>query len=171
MHYPNSSNQRRGQRGFTLLEVLVAMALIGVGFSAAFVAISGSRRLSEKSVTHDSARILARAKLDEVLHSKDNLLTDDGKEDRYGNQLYGYQIKVRPVNLPLPDGVDKAALPVVLEDVSIDVFWGPSGSQQSYRLSTMRLSQKTVPQTSTPAPAPSPTPAGSLRPPPTRPTL
>lgn len=132
----------RKQSGFTLLEVLVAMALIGIGFSAAFVAISGTRRLSEKSLAHESARILARAKLDEILSSKVNVLTDDRKEDRYAGQLYGYQIKVRPVDVPLPDGFDKNALPFLLEDVSIDVYWGPMGEQQSYQLSTMRLSSK-----------------------------
>lgn len=138
----NRRSPAQKQDGFTLLEVLVAMTLIGVGFSTAFVAISGSRRLSEKSLAHESARILARAKLDEVLSSKVNALTEDGKEDRYTGQLYGYQIKVRPVQVPLPDGVDKNTLPFVLEDVSIDVFWGPSGNQQSYRLSTMRLVEK-----------------------------
>jgi prepilin-type N-terminal cleavage/methylation domain-containing protein len=132
----------RKQSGFTLLEVLVAMTLIGIGFSAAFVAISGTRRLSEKSLAHESARILARAKLDEILSSKVNALTDDSKEDRYAGQLYGYQIKVRPVDVPLPEGFDKNALPLLLEDVSINVYWGPKGEQQSYQLSTMRLSSK-----------------------------
>jgi len=138
----NSPCRRKNQPGFTLLEVLVAMALIGIGFSAAFVAISGTSRLSEKSLEHESARILARAKLDEVLSSKVNALTDDGGEYQYVGRLYGYQIKVRPVELPLPDGLDKSVLPFDLEDVSIDVFWGPSGAQQTYRLSSLRLSAK-----------------------------
>ena len=135
----------RKQSGFTLMEVLVAMTLIGIGFSAAFVAISGTRRLSEKSLAHESARILARAKLDEILSSKVNILTDDRNEDRYAGQLYGYQIKVRPVDVPLPEGLDKSSLPFLLEDVSIDVYWGPKGRQQSFQLSTMRLSSKQGP--------------------------
>lgn len=148
----NRQSPAQKQAGFTLLEVLVAMTLIGIGFSAAFVAISGSRRLSERSFAHESARILARGKLDEVLSSKVNVLTEDGKEDRYAGQRFGYQIKVRPVEVPLPDGVDKNTLPFILEDVSIDVFWGPSGEQQSYRLSTMRLTEKSgLPNPATPA--------------------
>lgn len=151
----NKAVSLRKQSGFTLLEVLVAMTLIGIGFSAAFVAISGTRRLSEKSLAHESARILARAKLDEILSSKVNALTDDSKEDRYAGQLYGYQIKVRPVDLLLPDGLNKNALPFVLEDVSVDVYWGPKGEQQSYQLSTMRLSSKQ----GLPNPVGSPSPA------------
>jgi prepilin-type N-terminal cleavage/methylation domain-containing protein len=139
---PGNVQGFRQQSGFTLLEVLVAMTLIGIGFSTAFVAISGSRRLSEKTLAHESARILARAKLDEVLHSKGNSLTDDGVVDHYAGQAFGFQIKVRPVEMPFPDGLNKNALPFVLEDVSIDVYWGPTDSQQSYRLSTMRLVPK-----------------------------
>ena len=133
------------QSGFTLLEVLVAMALIGIGFSAAFVAISGTRRLTEKSMTHESARILAQAKLDEVLSGKAYVLTDEDGEDRYSGNTFGYQIKVRPVDIFVPEAVEKKALSFILEDVSIEVYWGPSGSQQSYRLSTLRYSVKQVP--------------------------
>lgn len=140
--YTKSSNLMARQTGFTLLEVLVAMTLIGIGFASAFVAISGSRRLTEKALAHESAMTLARAKLDEVVFSKDSQLSDDVQEDRYAGQAYGYQIKVRPVDVPLPEGLDKAALPFVLEDLAIEVFWGPQGKQQSYRLSTMRMTPK-----------------------------
>lgn len=135
---------RTEQRGFTLLEVLVAMALIGIAFSAAFVAISGARRLTEKSIVHESALILARAKLDEVLSSQDYLLADEGGEDYYSGHKFGYQIKVRPVNLSPIDSIEEYSMPFILEDVGIEVFWGPQGSQQSYRLSTLRYSVKRV---------------------------
>lgn len=138
-------NRLGKQSGFTLLEVLVAMALIGIGFSAAFVAISGTRRLTEKSMAHESAHILARAKLDEVLSNKDYVLTDEDGEDRYSGNTFGYQIKVRPVDISAPEAFEKKALPFILEDVGIEVFWGPLGSQQSYRLSTLRYSVKQVP--------------------------
>ena len=133
-------NRIPAQLGFTLLEVLVAMALIGVGFSTAFVAISGTNRLTEKSVSHEIAVALARAKLDEVLNTPNYSLANDDKEERYAGNLYAYQIKVQPVDLSLPEQVEKSALPFVLENVAIDVFWGSPGSQQSYRLSTMRFS-------------------------------
>jgi type II secretory pathway pseudopilin PulG len=127
-----------------LLEVLVAMALIGIAFSAAFVAIAGARQLTEKSTAHEFARILARAKLDEVLSSQEYLLTDEGGEDQYSGHKFGYQIKVRPVSISPFEGMEKNALPFILEDVGIEVFWGPQGSQQSYRLSTLRYSVKPV---------------------------
>lgn len=118
------------------------MALIAIGFSTAFVAISGTNRLTGSSAAHEIAMTLAQGKLDEVLGTPNYSLADDPKELRYGGNTYGFQVKVRPVELPLPEGFDKSALPFVLENVAIDVFWGASGSQQSYSLSTMRFSSK-----------------------------
>lgn len=155
----NSATQFPWQRGFTLLEVLVAMALIGIGFSSAFVAISGTNRLTEKSAGYENAMTLARSKLDEVLSTPHYLLTEDEEEMRYAGYLFGYRIKVRPVDLPLPEGIEKSALPFLLENVTIDVFWGPSGSQQSYSLSTMHFSMKEG--TSNPGVAPSMSQSGN----------
>lgn len=133
--------QQPKQRGFTLLEVLVAMALIGIGFATAFVALSGSRRLGERAMAHEIAMQLARAKLDEVLNSKSNILTEDPQELRYAGQLFGYQVKIRPVAIPLAPTSGDA----LVEDVGVEVFWGDKDKQQSYQLATMRMTPKAQP--------------------------
>lgn len=145
------------QRGFTLLEVLVAMALIGIGFATAFVALSGSRRLAEKVSAHEVAMQIARAKLDEILHSKGNTLIEDKegtKELIYAGQSFGYQVKIRPVAVPLAATPDEA----LVEDVGIEVFWGDKDAknskekQHSYQLATMRMTPKAL-TLATPNPA------------------
>ena len=55
----NAHIQASSQRGFTLLEVLVAMALIGFGLAVAFTAVSGTARLDEKMSGHFAAMALA----------------------------------------------------------------------------------------------------------------
>lgn len=130
---------RLPQRGFTLLEVLVAMAIIGIGFSTAFVTISGANKLTESSLSYGVAARLARAKLDEVLATKSHLLTDEGGDERYNGQLYSFKITIRPVDLEWPDGVDSKKSAISLEELAIDVFWGDLKSPKTYRLSTMRL--------------------------------
>ena len=147
------------QRGFTLLEVLVAMALIGIGFATAFVALSGARRLSEKVAAHEVAMQIARAKLDEILHAKGNTLIDDiggNKELIYAGQSFGYQVKIRPVAVPLAGSTDDP----LVEDVGIEVFWGDKNTknskekQYSYQLATMRMTPKALTQaTANPAAA------------------
>lgn len=150
------------ERGFTLLEVLVAMALIGIGFATAFVALSGARRLSEKVAAHEVAMQIARAKLDEILHAKGNTLIDDiggNKELIYAGQSFGYQVKIRPVAVPLAGSTDDP----LVEDVGIEVFWGDKDAkgsnaskekQHSYQLATMRMTPKALTQaTANPAAA------------------
>ena len=55
------------ERGFTLLEVLVAMALAGIGIAIAFAGISGATRLARKSHEHEIATRLAAAKVSDLL--------------------------------------------------------------------------------------------------------
>lgn len=155
----------RTQRGFTLLEVLVAMSLIGIGFATAFVALSGARRLSEKVGAHEVAMQIARAKLDEILYSKGNTLIEDTegtKELIYAGQSFGYQVKIRPVAVPLAATPDDT----LVEDVGIEVFWSHGDTKNakekrhSYQLATMRMTPKALAQaTANPAAAAASAPA------------
>ena len=79
----NAYIQASSQRGFTLLEVLVAMALIGFGLAVAFTAVSGTARLDEKMSGHFAAMALARSKLDETLASPKFAVANDLGEDRF----------------------------------------------------------------------------------------
>lgn len=134
---------RRRARGFTLLEVLVAMVLVGVGVSLAFAAMSGATRLTQRATLHDNASRLARAKLEEVLASPNYDLAEDGREDVYAGVRYGYKIQIKPVQFPgLSD--ERTPLPFMLDLVSIDVYWGPEQAQQSYTVSTYRYAPRTL---------------------------
>jgi prepilin-type N-terminal cleavage/methylation domain-containing protein len=54
------------QRGFSLLEVLVAVTIIGIGFSVVFAAMSGSLKGLGRVETNDRRVELARTKLAEL---------------------------------------------------------------------------------------------------------
>jgi len=151
-------NHRRLQQGFTLLEVLVAMVLLGAGLAIAFTAISGSTKLDSKASGHAAAMALARAKLDEVLKHPDYVLALDAGEERFAGIDLGYRVQIRPVPLLEPRQMARlTGLTQKLQEVEIEVFWGPKGAAQSYRLSTYRL------DVATPAPA-SPTPPAPAAP-------
>lgn len=127
-------------QGFTLLEVLVAMVLLSAGLAIAFTAISGSTQLDGKATAHGAAMALARAKLDEVLNHPDYVLATDAGEERFAGMDLGYRIQIRPVPLLEPAQLARLTeLKQVLQEVEIEVFWGPKGAQQSYQLSSYRL--------------------------------
>lgn len=131
---------RRTQRGFTLLEVLVAMVLIGFGLAIAFTAISGTARLDDKITGHTAAMALAQAKLDEALSSPTFSVADDAVDQGYAGTDFGYRIHLRPVEVLTRAQQERIpGFRQKLEEVEVEVFWGPKGSQQVYRLSSYRL--------------------------------
>lgn len=149
------------ERGFTLLEVLVAMALAGIGIAIAFAGISGATRLARKSHEHEIATRLAAAKLEEVLASPSFDLAPDPRTDRYAGVDYGYKIEVKPVEFRDIAPLEPARLPIVLDEVSIDVYWGPDGAQQRYRLVTYRVAPRNAPAAPAAAMGTAPAPGGS----------
>lgn len=134
------------QQGFTLLEVLVAMTLVGLGLALAFTAMSGSARTEERLAVHSAALQLARAKLDEALSQPDFQVAADPGEEHYAGHDFGYRLRLTPV--PLLTEAQSAALPRFagkLERIEIEVFWGPKGAQQSYQLATLRANLPPAP--------------------------
>lgn len=128
------------QRGFTLLEVLVAMTLIGFGLAVAFTAVSGTARLDEKMAGHSAAMALARSKLDELLANPAFVLANDRGEDRYVGTDFGYRIQLHPAPVLSPEQQDQIrSFKQRLERIDIEVFWGAKGAQQSYSLSSYRI--------------------------------
>ena len=136
----NAYIQASSQRGFTLLEVLVAMALLGFGLAVAFTAVSGTARLDEKMSGHFAAMELARSKLDETLASPEFTVANDRGEDRFAGMDFGYRIQLRPVTLLTPEQQNQIrSFNTKLERIDIDVFWGPKDAQQVYSLSSYRI--------------------------------
>lgn len=128
------------QGGFTLLEVLVAMTLIGFGLAVAFTAVSGTARLDGKLAGHTAAMVLARSKLDEALANPAFVLAGDQGEDRYAGTDFGYRIQLHPIQILQPEQQAQInSFKQRLERIDIEVFWGPKELPQSYILSSFRI--------------------------------
>lgn len=121
-----------GEDGFTLVEVIVALAIVSAGLGLAFTLTSiGLGRVS-------SAQRMAGAN-----SLAQSLVAQIGNEfaikadEREGSELGGYRwhVSLRPYG----DIRDAAENSVALYSVTTEVEWNDHDARRSYRLSTLRL--------------------------------
>lgn len=132
------------QLGFTLLEVLVALSLIGVGFSTTFAVVAGIQKLERRASAQYSAMALARATLDEFVET--GSIDDGGGKDEVliGGHKFSYRLTKRSVTYGAALKSDSSSAQILLDRVEIEVYWGELGKTESYRLVTLVSSPKSI---------------------------
>ncbi|MHB9117867.1 MAG: type IV pilus modification PilV family protein [Burkholderiales bacterium] len=150
--------------GFTLIEVLVAMTILGVAYAAILGAFSGSIKLLRQASEYQNAMLLARSKLDETAIDPNLDIEDRGTEEKYGNISYAYKIVIRPIPLLEPALLQTVQLPIKLQEITVDVFWGEKGHERRYKLTSYKMSPADGAAPSNAAPATPPAPPGSPSP-------
>lgn len=128
----------RRQTGFTLLEVVVAVAVVGAGFAAGLAAMSASLRLLRSTSEYEQAMLLGRSAMVESLNYPDYEVVADREREVYEGIEYAYRIEFRPVRLVSDDEARVAPPAVALQQISVDVLWGEDRAR-NYRLVTYRL--------------------------------
>lgn len=129
--------------GFTLLEVLIAVAILAASLLAIFSMESSSLIRARRGEEMQIATMLANTKLAEVVldlkKSSDfpDEKSEEGKFDDEEFSDYRWEMKIRPVSIPLamPESDSKSALVEVglkalsdklakeVREVKVSVFW------------------------------------------------
>jgi general secretion pathway protein I len=123
--------------GFTLVEVVVALAILGVGLIVIIQLFSGGLRLGSASVEQTKAVRYARMKMEEIALKT---AIEEGTEEGKFDETFRWQVDVKKVDLL---GIDKSIAfepPAEFFHVRIDVVW-KSGLKER---STFIESYKTV---------------------------
>ena len=128
----------RTQAGFTLIEVVVAVAVVGAGLAVGLAAMSGSLRLLRSASEYEQAMLLARSAMTEALAYPDYELIADREREIYQGVEYGYRVEFRPVRLVSDDEARVAPPQVSLQQISVDVSWGED-RLRNYRLVSYRM--------------------------------
>ncbi len=122
--------------GFTLLEVLVALAILGIAIAVVLQLFSANLRAVAASDNYVSAVIRAEAKMREVLD-------DDKLSEKSSSELTneGYRIDTS-VTTALKDRTQD--LQVALLNVSVTVRWTNGTKERALTLNTMKLVNKQI---------------------------
>jgi general secretion pathway protein I len=129
-------------KGFTLLEVVVALIIAAMAAIALFEATGSGLHASQAASMYDQAIVRAKSRLAASVHG--TRLTagqwsgDDGGGFRWRLSVAPIQtVSLRPLGTPSPQAVP--SYPVVLYGISVWVDWADGGSRRSVRLDTEQI--------------------------------
>ena len=126
------------QRGFTLLEVLVATLIMGIAVVGLISGISQSLRNADRVTDYDRAALLARSKMDDLLlnYQLPRGTTISGSFDPVlmGGKEGGWRARITPFESPprpAPGGE-------ILERVELEIWWQFGADRRRFNLEAFR---------------------------------
>ena len=123
--------------GFTLLEVMVAIALIAIALMAVLGSQSQSVSLAGEARFNTTAALLAQSKMAEIESRDPEDLTADSGDFDEDFPGYTWKMAVSSVVLDRPENVSDH-----LKQVDLTIAWGED-EQLLYALRVYRFTQKT----------------------------
>jgi general secretion pathway protein I len=137
--FPRFQSSRKGLKssaGFTLLEVLVAMAILGIAVTVILQLFSANLRSLSASEEYVAGSLEAQSKMREVLDGEEfsekswNGVTDNG---------YRFQVSISNI---LPERTENLTMKLVA--IEVKVFWDRGNRDKSLTLKTLKMVQKMV---------------------------
>lgn len=128
-------SDQAGQEGFTLIEVLIALAIAGFAFTLAFQIFSGAAFLAAADLQQEEAVGVLDSELARV--GRDIPLVD-GTVHGATPDHYLWQIDI----IDQDDGQQLAFERETLKQLTITVAWDVSGQRHQAHLVTLRLAPK-----------------------------
>lgn len=126
---------KRDYPGFTLLEVLVAIAILGIGLTIVIELFSGGLRLGRISGEYTKAMNYAKMKIEEIM-IKPKMV--EGMEEGRLDEDFRWQVVVKKEDLlPVENQLDfKPA--VDFFKIQVNIFWKSGIRERSIRLESYK---------------------------------
>ena len=137
-------NLRRGRSslsaGFTLLEVVVAMTIVGIGVVTLLEIFSSGLRLGSRSSAATEAVAYGRQAMDEILLRRK---IEEGAQQGSLNESARWKLAIEPVREPS----DRLSLSSAweLKEITLDVRVTDAGRDRPVELRTYRMVRKRNP--------------------------
>jgi len=130
---------KRRAAGFTLIEVAVAMAILGVGVVSCLRLLSSGLHLQERASRRSRVVLHARATMDALMIEPE---IRDHEEERVTAEGFRTHILVTHAGpeqgLPERDDLDLQS-DMALRYLQVDVSWQDGGGETTYTLKSMRV--------------------------------
>lgn len=129
-------------KGFTLLEVVVALVIAGLAAGALLVAVGSGLHATQTASMYDQAITRAKSRLAAATRGT-KLAPGDRRGDDGGGFRWRLRVvpvasaAVRPIGLVGPRAA--ASIGVVLYGVSVWISWNDGGTERDVRLDTQQV--------------------------------
>lgn len=130
-----SAAPRRRVGGFSLLEVIAAIAVLAIAFAALMQVAGSAMSLTARANERTQAALRARSLLDGAFIM--DPVQEGSSEGRF-DDTYRWRMNVAPF-VPADAGVDPAAGGSRMYRLDVDVLWGDDGHERRAHFSTLRF--------------------------------
>ena len=125
----------RHEKGFSLLETIVALAILAFAMSALFENFSGSLKATRTSDRHLNAKVLASSLLNEFEgHTQAKFGSKKGEYEGYK-----WSVKVAPAKGKIAQSGNNEQW--TLYNITVEVFWEKNGRLQLSKLKLGKINE------------------------------
>jgi len=126
------------QRGFTLLEMLVATLIMGIAVVGLMSEITASMRNASRVTNRDRAALLARSKMDELLTEPtfplDTLVQGAFDPSLTGGVEGGWRARLTRFEMPPSPALGQQSL----DRMSLEIWWMANNEHRTFAMSGYR---------------------------------
>ena len=123
----------RRQSGFTLLEVVVAMAIVGLGVLTLIEIFSQGLRLGSRSYERTEAATYGRRVMNEILARRE---IQDGGEDGSVTERYRWRLQVEPHE---EESASLSPTNWKLKEITVEIQYRVGERKKKIEMKTLRL--------------------------------
>lgn len=131
---------KRSQKGFTLIEVLVATLIMGIAVTGLLSGLAAASRNAARLTDYDRATLLAKSKMDELLvdHKIPRKIPISGTFDpaQCGGVTAGWNATVTPFETAPGRGAGSW----VLDRIELEIWWMSGSTRRAFSLEGFRRS-------------------------------
>lgn len=136
-HFPTNEGGAplRLEKGFTLIEVIIALAILGIGLTVIMELFSGGLRLGRVSQEYTKAMNFASLKLEEMTGQK---TIEAGEDEGEFDKTFRWRTGVEKVDILPYDKGTEFKPPVDLYHIRVNVLWTSGSKERSAGLESYK---------------------------------
>ena len=123
------------RQGFTLIEVVVAIAILGIALTVIIELFAGGLRLARVSKEYTKAVNYANTKMEEVASQQ---TLEEGITEGEFDETYRWRVAMNKVNLLPVEKPWEVKPPIQLFQIRVDVLWRSGSKERSAGIETYR---------------------------------